>query len=332
MGSIAVREPSMTAPGWTALPDDVPVVRLSSDALAVSVLPANGGDIHSIVDRRTGIDLLWKSPWGPGLRTDEGASSRDRWIAATWGGWQLLMPNTGDEALERGHQWGFHGEAGVRSWAVQGSTSDELQLSLQLASAPLDVRRTYRVDQATLTVTTSVTNRSPESVEFLWGEHPSFSEGIASGAVLEIDATTVAIELASNAGVHPGERLAWPGPGGRDDGPLARIPDRSSGRSLLAFLEGVRGGSYRLRNDARGVAVRVQWPVDLFPCVWLWEELTATADAPWDGRAYAVGIEPQTASPAVGMTELRRRGGHGLRLAAGGPVTGTISLTVEHLG
>jgi hypothetical protein len=90
-------------------------------------------------------------------------------------------------------------------------------------------------------------------------------------------------------------------------------------------------GTYRLRNDARGMAVRVDWPIDVFPYVWLWEELTSTQDPPWNGEAYGVGIEPQVAYPAVGMTELRRRGGRGVSLAAGGSIEAAVSVTVEHI-
>ena len=93
-------------------------VRLSSDELEVDVLPANGADVQSIVDRRTGVDLLWTSPWGTDLRPEDAPTSRDRWLTRAWGGWQLLLPNTGDEATEVGQTWGFHGEAGMRAWEV----------------------------------------------------------------------------------------------------------------------------------------------------------------------------------------------------------------------
>ena len=49
---------------WIQVTDDVAAVRLASDDLSVDVLPANGGDVYAIVDRATGVDLLWKAPWG----------------------------------------------------------------------------------------------------------------------------------------------------------------------------------------------------------------------------------------------------------------------------
>ncbi len=42
----------------------------------------------------------------------------ERWIEAYPGGWQLLLPNGGDECTEQGVTWGFHGEAALVPWTV----------------------------------------------------------------------------------------------------------------------------------------------------------------------------------------------------------------------
>jgi galactose mutarotase-like enzyme len=319
----------MTDATWVRVTDDVAAVRLSSDDLLVDVLPANGGDVYSVVDRRTGIDLLWKAPWGTDLPPDEAPTSRDRWLTRTWGGWQVLLPNTGDEASEGGATWGFHGEAGLRSWDVSSAGLDELDLALELETAPFEVRRGYRVRASTLSLETTIRNRATEAVEFLWGEHPTFGEDFAAGATLEIDAESIRIELADSVGVQAGDRLRWPGPESLADRSLDRIPPRSPSRFLFAFLDGLREGTYRLRNDRLGIAARLSWPLEVFPCVWLWEEIAFTQQAPWKGQAYAVGIEPQTAYPALGMSGLRRHGGHGLTLGPGDAMAATLTLSVE---
>ena len=116
-------------------------------------------------------------------------------------------------------------------------------------------------------------------------------------------------------------RAAWTRPAtgslaGPSNSPLRWLgsPSRSPSRFLFGYLEGLAEGSYRVRNDRLGLAARLSWPLDIFPCVWLWEEVAFTDDAPWNGQAYAIGIEPQVAYPALGMTELRARGRHGLRI------------------
>ena len=201
----------MSAATWVEVAREAAAVRLTTDDLLVDVLPANGGDIYSIIDRATGVDLLWKAPWGTDLQPDPASTSGDRWLTRTWGGWQVLLPNTGDEAEEAGQRWGFHGEAGLRDWTVKAATGDELDLAVDLETAPLELRRRYRVQGPSLSVTTTVGNRSSDTVEFLWGEHPTYGEAFASGAILEIGAGTVLIERADGVGVASGDRLAWPG-------------------------------------------------------------------------------------------------------------------------
>jgi galactose mutarotase-like enzyme len=244
----------------------------------------------------------------------------------------MLLPNTGDEATEDGNTWGFHGEAGLRAWRVVATTPDSLELVLDLDTAPLAVRRAYRVDGPALTVETTVHNVSPRSVEFLWGEHPTFGEAFAPGAVLEIDAETFHVETADREiGLNAGDTIRWPGRAELAGASLDHIPVPSSRRFLFGFLDGVREGTYRLRNDRLGLAARLSWPREVFPVVWLWEEIRFTDDPPWNGQAYAVGIEPHVAYPAVGMTELRRRGGHGLILEPGASLAGTVTLSVERI-
>ena len=82
-----------------------------------------GADIYALADRRTGVDVLFKSPWGtrspgPWLRA---ASSMERWVEAYPGGWQVLLPNGGDECVEQGVTWGYHGEAALVPWTVTGT-------------------------------------------------------------------------------------------------------------------------------------------------------------------------------------------------------------------
>ena len=43
--------------GWAA-------VHLSSDLLEVTVLPDKGADIYALTDLASGIDSLFKAPWG----------------------------------------------------------------------------------------------------------------------------------------------------------------------------------------------------------------------------------------------------------------------------
>ena len=136
----------MTPPTTTSLTELAPGVRaftLSNSQIEVTVLPDKGADIYSLVHRGTGVDVLFKSPWGvrapgPWLRA---ATTMERWIEAYPGGWQLLLPNGGDECTERGVTWGYHGEAALVPWTVLDRTGSTAMLETALFSAPLHVRR-----------------------------------------------------------------------------------------------------------------------------------------------------------------------------------------------
>ena len=156
------------------------------------------------------------------------------------------------------------------AWEVVSAGETELELTLDLETAPLALRRVYRVTGPTLSVETTVTNRSSAPVEFLWGEHPTYGEAFADGATLEIGARTIHVELADNVAVGP--VTASPGPGRAS----TDLPARSPSRYLFGFLDGLTEGSYRVRNDRLGLAARMTWPLDVFPCVWLWEEIAFT--------------------------------------------------------
>jgi hypothetical protein len=78
------------------------------------------------------------------------------------------------------------------------------------------------------------------------------------------------------------------------------VPGDDPPRALLAYLGGLDEGRYRLVNDELGLAVELTWPVELFPHVWLWQELHASPGFPWFRRAYAMAVEPHTTVPEGG--------------------------------
>jgi hypothetical protein len=77
---------------------------------------------------------------------------------------------------------------------------------------------------------------------------------------------------------------------------------------LLGFILDLSGGWYALSNDALGLGFGLSWPLEVFPCVWLWQELRGTLDYPWYGTAYVMGVEPHTSCPADGLAAAVARG------------------------
>src|SRR3954451_1175846 len=89
-------------------------VRLENDFLSLTILPDRGAEVSSFVNRRKGVDLLWKAPWG--IRRQTSGDTKTLWMDGYAGGWQEIFPNGGDPCVYKGALLGFHGEASISKW------------------------------------------------------------------------------------------------------------------------------------------------------------------------------------------------------------------------
>ena len=299
---------------WCAL-------ELANEALAVTLLPGKGCDIVELIDQASGIDVLFKTPWRFGRRPIHAPSSFESWIEAYPGGWQLLLPNGGDAAIQNGVEWGFHGEAALVEWRVDAVESDRAVCSTPLIRAPLEVVRMISLAGAVLRVEDRVTNVGGEPVEVMWGHHPAFGGPfLQPGCRIETSARTfTADDRAPGSGLEPGGVGSWPhaplAAGGVLD--LSVIPHDAERRAVLGYLTDFDDGACRVVNPALDLAVELRWPLELFPVAWFWQELRATPGYPWYRRIYTTAIEPSTTMPAQGIVDSRAKGGRVLRLGSG---------------
>ena len=318
-------EPATRGP-WAAL-------ELTSDELAVTLLPEKGCDIVEVVDRRTGIDVMMRTPWGFGRPPVASSSSFERWLEAYSGGWQVLLPNGGDAVTQHGTEWGFHGEAGIVPWQVDAHQPAEARLTAWLITVPLELVREIRLHDRSLVLVERVRNAGDEPVEVMWGHHPAFGAPlIEPGAVISMDARTfIADSREPGAGLEPGARSRWPhaalARGGTID--LSVIPPAAERRAVLGYLGDFERGTYTIANARLGLAVTLDWPADLFPHAWFWQELNATPGYPWFRRLYTTAIEPNTTIPGQGIVRARADGGVPLALAAGVTREARIALTLD---
>jgi hypothetical protein len=296
-------------------------IELANDDVAVTLLPDKGCDILELVDRRSGVDVLFKAPWGYGRRPVHAPSSFAAWIEAYPGGWQVLLPNGGNASTEHGVEWGFHGEAGLIEWTVDEVTADAARFSTALITAPLALERTVSLARNVVRVDERVTNCGGDAIEVMWGQHPTFGAPfLEPGCTIETSARTfTADDVAPGTGLEQGARSPWPEAalegGGSVD--LSVVPAREERRAVLGYLGDFEDGSYTISNPRLQLAVTVRWPLELFPNAWFWQELHATPGYPWYRRAYTTAIEPNTTIPAQGISQARAKGGVPLRLEAG---------------
>jgi hypothetical protein len=307
-----------TINGWRAL-------HLTNGALAVTVLPDKGADIYAITDLATGLDPLFKAPWGlqpPGAAPREGSDGAP-FLENYEGGWQELLPNTNDACSHRGSPVPFHGEVATRPWSVSVEAADAGQVAVRLTvecvTVPLRLERlmSLRSGERRLVLSERVTNRSGAAVQFVWGHHCVLGPPlVAAGAELRTPAGTIITPpepWEDTARLEPGQRSAWPMARRRGGGEvdLSRVPGPEAASHDDVFLTGLGGGWAEVGNPALEVAFRLEWDPGVFGWIISWQAFGGARAMPLGG-AYALGIEPWATG---GNLEQAVTAGDALRLA-----------------
>lgn len=307
---------------------------LRSAQLTVDLLPDRGADVHAVVDRATGIDVLFKTPWGRRESVPPGASSEVGWLARYSGGWQQLLPNAGPARMQDGVELGYHGEAAVVPWTVLEAAPNRARLAVDLFTSPLRLERTVRVDGGRLSIRDVVRNLGQDPVGVRWVQHPAFGAPFIDGRC-RIDSS--AASFLSDAEM-PGtgvdrDTLApfptLPGVVGRD---LRDVAGADEVRAVFGALTDFAGEAwFSVSSPSAGFGVRVAWDAAVFPHAWFWQECHATAGFPWFRRAYVVAVEPANILPGEGRCGALRRGDTPL-LAAGASWASELSMSRFELG
>jgi hypothetical protein len=312
-------------------------LRLASDQLEVVVTPAKGCDIVGLIDRASGIDLLFKPPWrarGGAAPGTHHATSASQWLERYAGGWQVLLPNGGTASVEHGVEWGFHGEACLVPWEVEAHDATSATLSTDLFRAPLSIERVLEVDGPVLRIEETVTNTSPDSIEVMWSHHPAFGAPfLDGGCLLTTGARTYLVDgEVPGTMLAPRSRHAWPvaelADGTTID--LGSIPAPAEARAHLGYLTEFDAGWFALTNPALELGVAFRWPLEVFPAAWFWQEIHSTSGYPWYRRAYVTAVEPCTTFPGHGLAHARAEGGSPFVLAGHDRASVTVEAVVFH--
>ncbi len=306
-------------------------LRIASADLAVDMLPGKGADIYAIVDQRTGIDIMFKTPWGlrDPLATAPRTDSTTAWLERYGGGWQVLCPNAGDEQVVDGVARGYHGEASVLPWTVLDSGPAYADLTVDLFTVPLTMRRRIELDGPVLRIVESLTNTAAMDVGAVWGHHPAFGLPFTGPACrIDTGARTVLADIeAPGTELVASSRHEWPVVTDRTGAPLdlRRTAEKGQTREIMAYLTDFDEPFYALSNPDLGFGIGMRWDGAVFPHAWLWQEINSGQGFPWYGRAHAVAIEPSNVIGGHGQEALRRRG-PGVVLTGGQTLEATIEL------
>ncbi|MFE1250786.1 aldose 1-epimerase [Streptomyces sp. NPDC058735] len=314
-----------------------PSLWLRSDRLAIEVRPGKGADITSITERRSGIDILFQSPWGRRelAETPHTGNSKVDWLARYGGGWQQLVPNAGDERVIGGVTRGFHGEAAVVAWSVERADETSARLTTDLVTAPLRLTRTVWLDGAALHVRDTILNTSDEAVPVMWVQHPGFGAPfIDERCTIATGARTVLTDAQAPGNALPPDVRApfplVPRADGAGEVDLRQVPGPDSGRSVFGCLTDFDAGWFTIDSPTAGFGIRVDWDADVLPHAWLWQECHASEGFPWYRLAYVVAIEPANVLPGDPSPAEPARGDAPL-LPGGSTCTHNMMLSVQEL-
>ncbi len=297
-------------------------VTIENAFLAATILPEKGADIYSLVCRRTGVDVLWKSPWKPHhpLPAASAGASESAWFDQYAGGWQDIFPNGGDACIYRGAALGFHGEACVSGWDYTvhrgRGAGVAVEMCVELRRSPFRLRRVLSVEPTlpALLIGETIENLGEEDLHYMWGQHPAFGAPfLDAGCRLRIPANRYVahdVEISPHSRITTGASGHWPVVDGkvgtRVD--LSVLPPREQRVTEFGYIGELSEGWYALTNNQLNLSFGLAWPKDIFPHVWFWQELRGSFGYPWYGRSYVMAVEPFTSVPGVGLEKAIEHG------------------------
>lgn len=328
----------VTRRGWQ-------VVRLTSERLAVEVVPGFGATICSIRRLADDLEVLHQTPWGlPAYGSIAlGGTAEVLRHDLDPGGWQTLFPNGGDTVTVNGAEQGFDGEARIAFFEPADEGGDEardegegagdettLRLRARLRRSPFEITKTITLDGATVTVSETVRNVGAGEREVMWGSRVRLGPPLA-GPDAEVDAaaTLVHPDATHLYDVDYDDVNPWPRtPGSSSMINLRFLPEPGS-ENRVAYLTDVSSGTATVRNRAAGCAVTLDWDTGQLPHCWYELEAGETDDHPWFGRGYFLTLTPSSSWPAHGLHDARRISSTTIKLDTDEERTATVSLRVH---
>ena len=314
--------------GWEA-------VTVTSDHLAVTVLPQRGAEIHALVDRASGVDVLFHAPWGlapPGAPPREGSDGH-AFLERYAGGWQELFPSCNEPCTYRGRTIPFHGEVATIPWQVRADGDLALVGTVECATAPfrLERRMTLAADRPLLRLDETVTNTGSERWECTWGHHlvlgpPFIAAGCTYGPAARTIVTIPEI-WEDTARLAPDQRSPWPHGALRNGGSadLSQVPGPELGSHDDVYLTDLEAGRLRVTNPHLHRALQVDWDPEVFRWIITWQPYGGATALPLTG-SYALGVEPWVAARSLAVAAAA---GDALVVDAGDELRTTIEITME---
>jgi hypothetical protein len=272
--------------------DAFPAVSVNTGPLVLTLVPALGGKISSLLDIRSGREWLWRHPRLPYARI---AADADYGAHADTGGWDECFPSVGPciyplppwkgaPIADHGELWAQVAELDI----TEGADQVALQCSWAGVALPYRFTRTLHLERGAARVRAEyrVVNLSDAPLNFLWSAHPLLA--IAPGMRLELPAAATYNCWAS---VPPDLLPAMSGL----QVPLSAVDlnclPRPNGTALKLWSDPLPPDAGHAALYALEGSLHMRWDPALLPQIAFWLNLGAWAG---DGGPplYNLGLEP----------------------------------------
>jgi hypothetical protein len=255
-------------------------IGLDSSILSLTIDPASGARITSLIYRPSGQELLWRQPPLADWPRYDALES-----AADIQGWDECFPAIGPGPHPPG-PWGTvynpaQGEVYALPWQVDEASPLAAILSVHGVRFPYALTRELSlVGPGTLRLRYRAANHCAYPFPFLWSAHPLLSA--PDGARIELPDSVRSVIIDSSEGSRLGDAYAevdWPAAslasGGVTD---LRIIQPGSAVADKLYVPRVEVGQCALvLND--GLTVTYTWDAERIPCLGIWIDTRGAGEA-----------------------------------------------------
>ena len=237
------------------------------------MLPERGCEIYEFRDRSTGVDVLFKSPWGlqpPGAPPREGSDGME-FLHNYGGGWQELLPSCNDACTYEGVELPFHGEVATVALGRRRSAPATAMPSSWSGACAARARRSRSsgaccssAGQPTLTLRERVENLSADAAPARVGaplrRRRAVPRGRLPAARAREDDRDAARDLGGHRATAPGPARAVAGraaAGRRAHRPARRARARVPTRTTTSSSTDLEDGTIAVENPRLGRTFRL---------------------------------------------------------------------------
>jgi len=274
------------AGGRLAAVNEPAQLTLATRSIRVVLVPASGGRVASLVHLRTGREWLWRPQPAlhfPAVAT--GASFTDGPLT----GIDECLPTVAGCTIG-GRDFGDHGDAWTQAWSVLAASAHEVSLQVAVPGGGLQLTRTLRLSEDTVTLDYTLHNRGPAAEPWLWSFHPLFRFEPGDRFELPAGVTRLRVNGSLNLpGAVAGGPVAWPSPGPGID--LARLDFGAQAPGYLkGFAENVAIGRAAVHAASGRERLEIGFDPAATPHLGVW-----ITHGGWRGVRHGA-IEPCTAA------------------------------------